>query len=81
MSTPPFDEKTNEALGLAIMAALGITRGIRGLTLHWHVDHLPTLTVEEYMPPTVGGVGEVKGQISSFVLTPATTTQEPSHAG
>jgi hypothetical protein len=75
MSTPPFDEKTNEALGLAIMAALGVTRPVRGLTLHWHVDHLPTLTVEEYMPPTVDGVEEVKGQISSYVLTPSAASR------
>ena len=79
MSTSAVDEKTNEALGQAILTALGINRPVRALTLYWHVDHLPTLIVEEYMPPTVAGVEEVKGQISSYVLTP--TTLEASHAG
>lgn len=85
MSTLPFDEETNAALGLAIMAALGITRNVRALTLHWHVDHLPTLTVEEYMSkPAADGADAAVAHLSHFVLVeraePA-ATQEASHAG
>lgn len=67
---------------MAVLAALGITRPVCALTLHWRANEVATVTVEEPMSLAEGSADVITSRLSRYVLTPAAAhPQEASHAG